>query len=72
MAKYVCSICGFTYDEAVGIPEEGLHRVPHGRTCRKTGLVLFAEPKKVTLKNRERLLLLKKRNKYLLLSRQQT
>ncbi|MGI6188284.1 MAG: rubredoxin [Clostridiales bacterium] len=24
MAKYVCSICGFTYDEAVGIPEEGI------------------------------------------------
>ena len=45
MAKYVCSICGFTYDEAVGIPEEGIAPGQHGRTCRKTGLVLFAEPK---------------------------
>ena len=24
MAKYVCSICGFAYDEANGIPEDGI------------------------------------------------
>jgi len=24
MAKYVCSICGYVYDEADGIPEEGI------------------------------------------------
>lgn len=24
MAKYVCSVCGFEYDEAIGIPEAGI------------------------------------------------
>ena len=24
MAKYVCSICGWTYDEEVGMPEKGI------------------------------------------------
>ena len=24
MAKYVCSVCGFIYDEAKGIPEAGI------------------------------------------------
>ncbi|HHZ16685.1 MAG TPA: rubredoxin [Clostridia bacterium] len=24
MAKYVCSVCGYVYDEAAGIPEDGI------------------------------------------------
>lgn len=24
MKKYVCSVCGFEYDEAVGLPEQGI------------------------------------------------
>lgn len=24
MAKYVCSMCGFTYDEEKGLPEKGI------------------------------------------------
>jgi rubredoxin len=24
MKKYVCSICGYVYDEAAGIPEKGI------------------------------------------------
>ena len=24
MAKYVCTVCGFVYDEASGIPEAGI------------------------------------------------
>lgn len=24
MKKYVCTICGFVYDEAAGIPDEGI------------------------------------------------
>ncbi|HHV59030.1 MAG TPA: rubredoxin [Clostridiaceae bacterium] len=24
MAKYECSVCGFVYDEAEGIPEDGI------------------------------------------------
>lgn len=24
MAKYVCSVCGYVYDEAAGIPEGGI------------------------------------------------
>ena len=29
MAKYVCSVCGYVYDEAIGIPEAG---IPAGTT----------------------------------------
>ena len=24
MDKYVCELCGYTYDEAAGIPDEGI------------------------------------------------
>jgi Rubredoxin len=24
MAQYVCSLCGYVYDEEIGIPEEGI------------------------------------------------
>ena len=24
MEKYVCSVCGYVYDPAVGVPEEGI------------------------------------------------
>ena len=24
MAKYVCTVCGYVYDEAEGIPEDGI------------------------------------------------
>ncbi len=24
MSKYVCSVCGFVYDEVLGLPEEGI------------------------------------------------
>ena len=24
MSKYVCDVCGWTYDEAVGLPEQGI------------------------------------------------
>ena len=24
MAKYICSVCGFVYDEAKGIPDAGI------------------------------------------------
>ncbi|MEG0072511.1 MAG: rubredoxin [Raoultibacter sp.] len=39
MGKYVCQICGFVYDEAVGIPEAGIapgtawEDVPHDWVC---------------------------------------
>jgi len=25
MSKYVCSVCGFVYDEELGLPEEGIN-----------------------------------------------
>lgn len=25
MSKYVCSVCGFVYDEQLGLPEEGIN-----------------------------------------------
>ena len=24
MTQYICSVCGFVYDEAAGIPEDGI------------------------------------------------
>ena len=24
MDKYICTLCGFEYDEAIGLPEEGI------------------------------------------------
>ncbi|MEG1517922.1 MAG: rubredoxin [Raoultibacter sp.] len=39
MGKYVCQICGFVYDEAVGVPEAGIapgtpwEDVPHDWVC---------------------------------------
>ncbi|MBO5327075.1 MAG: rubredoxin [Clostridia bacterium] len=24
MSKYVCDVCGWTYDEAAGVPDEGI------------------------------------------------
>ena len=24
MSKYICSVCGWTYDEEVGMPEKGI------------------------------------------------
>ena len=28
MKKYVCDVCGWVYDESVGIPEEGIAAGP--------------------------------------------
>ncbi len=25
MSKYVCSVCGFVYDEELGLPEDGIN-----------------------------------------------
>ena len=43
MKKYMCLICGFIYDEAVGAPDEGLPAgtrwddVPPNWTCPECG-----------------------------------
>ena len=43
MKKYMCLICGFIYDEAVGSPEEGIpagtrwEDVPPNWTCPECG-----------------------------------
>ena len=34
MAKYVCSVCGFIYDEAMGIPEQVLLQYNMGGVTR--------------------------------------
>ncbi len=42
-SKWMCLICGFIYDEAQGLPEEGLaagtrwHQVPPNWTCPECG-----------------------------------
>ena len=39
MEKYVCSVCGYVYDPAVGVPEEGIapgtpfYQLPEGFLC---------------------------------------
>jgi rubredoxin len=37
MAKYVCSVCGFVYEEANGLPESDIantgYNVPFGMNC---------------------------------------
>lgn len=39
MRKYICSVCGYVYDEAAGIPDSGIPRgtkwedLPMGSTC---------------------------------------
>lgn len=44
MAKYVCSVCGYIYDEAMGIPEEGItpgttwDELPEGWVCPLCGV----------------------------------
>ena len=45
MEKYICTVCGFVYDEAQGIPDAAFRLVPNGKTCRKTGYVRFAATK---------------------------
>ncbi|MBQ3074651.1 MAG: rubredoxin [Clostridia bacterium] len=44
MKKYACSICGWTYDEAEGLPEEGIapgtpwEEVPEDFVCPLCGV----------------------------------
>lgn len=44
MKKYICALCGFIYDEAIGIPEEGIRPmtkwedVPESWACPDCGL----------------------------------
>jgi rubredoxin len=34
MNTYECNTCGFLYDEAEGLPDEGFHPEPDGKTFR--------------------------------------
>lgn len=44
MAKYVCTICGYVYDEAAGDPDNGVEpgtvweEVPEDWTCPECGV----------------------------------
>jgi rubredoxin len=44
MKTFVCSVCGFVYDEALGRPEDGIAAgtrwadVPHSWACPECGL----------------------------------
>lgn len=42
MDKYVCDVCGYIYDPAVGIPTMASNQVQHLKTCPKTGSALSA------------------------------
>ena len=44
MAKYVCTVCGYVYDEATGVPDNGIapgtkwEDVPDDFTCPPCGV----------------------------------
>ena len=49
MNKYECIVCGFVYDEAVGMPDEGIAAGTNGRTSQLTGRApIAAQPKKIS------------------------
>ena len=35
MAKYVCDVCGYVYDEELGDPDNGIAPAPSGKICLK-------------------------------------
>lgn len=43
MKVYVCDVCGWTYDPAEGLPEEGIAPGTHGKMFRKILNAPFAE-----------------------------
>jgi len=43
-------MCGWIYDEALGVPEEGIAQVQPGRMFQKTGLVQSVVPAKKILR----------------------
>jgi len=42
MKKYACSVCGYIYDEAKGIPEAGIEPGTRWEDYRQIGNVRFA------------------------------
>ena len=65
MAKFVCTVCGFVYDEASGIPEAGIARAQSGKIYRKTGFVHSVVRRNQNLRNRVALLQLTRKNQNL-------
>lgn len=45
MAKYICGVCGFTYDESEGLPDQGIapgtkwEDIPADFTCPICGVL---------------------------------
>ena len=50
MKKYVCTVCGYIYDEAAGDPDNGVEPGTKWRMFPKTGSALFAAWAKISLK----------------------
>lgn len=51
MRKYVCSVCGYVYDEAKGIPEAGIAPgKQHGKIFQRIGSALSVAQQKQNLK----------------------
>ena len=52
--KYECIVCGFIYDEAEGVPDEGFRRAPAGKTSRMTGCApTAASARKISTSSRD-------------------
>lgn len=50
MKKYVCTVCGWIYDEAKGDPDNGIARGPSLKICRQTMYARSAAPARMNLK----------------------
>lgn len=51
MKKYVCKVCGWIYDEALGDPDNGIAREPSGKICPMISSARSAVSGKTTLRS---------------------
>ena len=52
MKKYVCTICGFVYDEAIGMPDGGIAPGTKWADIPDSWSSPFAAPQNLLLKNK--------------------
>lgn len=51
MKKYVCKVCGWIYDEALGDPDNGIAPGPSGKICRTISSAHSVVSEKTILKS---------------------
>ena len=50
MQNYVCQVCGYVYDPAIGDPDNGVNPAPHLKTCLPTGYARCVERTKTVFR----------------------